>query len=853
MAGTPSTTDHFSTHVEIGGSVTGQLAVGHHITQILAHEGAIVHNFEGLQPPKAREGVLRALPRPFNELVGRSGDLEALWATISSGDSVELTGRDGVGKTAMIRYLAHHSPDDGLNIIFPVGPHADIDDFLDSLFRAFYISPPGYKPAPSEVPAYLSNATSLILVDNAAWTRDELETILDSAPRCFFLFATTTERTVGGRTLLLSGLGVEDSLSVIERRLARSIEGEERGIVAELCNLVDGHPLSLIRIADRLRSEPAEAIAVRMRGARAHAALLLEVVSALSREERDALAVLVAGDGAPLTTEVVARAAPGINVASALPSLEAKGLARSESPYSVRRDDAALLRQILSEGDTAELLFDSLLQWVTQGEVPREEVALQTDAVIRMMDWGTDNDRAEDAIQLGRAAEPALFETGRWGAWRKVVERQADIARDVGDRGALAWSLHQLGSRALCLQDSQEALVNLRAALELREALGDERGAAVTRHNLGLLEPTPPPPRPRWLRWFLLLAAVVAVVGTAVALSGGGPAGRSLRLEPAVASFPRTEVGAQSASQTITILNDGDLPVRVRRVVISGLDRKSFSIVDSSCQRRRLAPEESCELSLTFAPRHIGMNVARLRVSRPNGFRISAALRGRGFRDVTPSADPDLTVQLDATEDPIAVGDTLDVDVHIGNAGGVAPESRLEVGIIGATTEITPPEECTPAGSTFACDLGELNEASQRDLRFSFVPSEPGELTIEAAVSTPDEARPQDNSDSLEIVIQPPEPQSVTLTVVTAFTSRGKPIQCDASCGVVESSQGINCTPFCTATFDDATDVELVAKPGDGFRFAGWSGACVGQSETCRISITADSRTTASFSEVIVE
>jgi hypothetical protein len=55
------------------------------------------------------------------------------------------------------------------------------------------------------------------------------------------------------------------------------------------------------------------------------------------------------------------------------------------------------------------------------------------------------------------------------------------------DRAAEAWCLHQSGTRALCLENSPRARAYLIEALRLRESLGDEEGAAVTRHNLDLL------------------------------------------------------------------------------------------------------------------------------------------------------------------------------------------------------------------------------------------------------------------------------------------------------------------------------------------------------------------------------
>jgi hypothetical protein len=66
----------------------------------------------------------------------------------------------------------------------------------------------------------------------------------------------------------------------------------------------------------------------------------------------------------------------------------------------------------------------------------------------------------------------------------QVLGWQFQAARELGDRAAEAWSLHQSGTRGLCLEDGSTAQTDLSEALRIRESLGDWAGAAVTRHNL---------------------------------------------------------------------------------------------------------------------------------------------------------------------------------------------------------------------------------------------------------------------------------------------------------------------------------------------------------------------------------
>jgi hypothetical protein len=95
--------------------------------------------------------------------------------------------------------------------------------------------------------------------------------------------------------------------------------------------------------------------------------------------------------------------------------------------------------------------------------------------------------------------------------------------------------LHQIGTHGLCVGDRQAAHTFLTQALQLRQAIGDQAGAAVTQHNLNLLlGPLAPPsqgepPAPRQppavpsaaagaLKWILPLIGVTGLVVAALVI-----------------------------------------------------------------------------------------------------------------------------------------------------------------------------------------------------------------------------------------------------------------------------------------------------------------------------------------------
>jgi uncharacterized repeat protein (TIGR02543 family) len=72
-------------------------------------------------------------------------------------------------------------------------------------------------------------------------------------------------------------------------------------------------------------------------------------------------------------------------------------------------------------------------------------------------------------------------------------------------------------------------------------------------------------------------------------------------------------------------------------------------------------------------------------------------------------------------------------------------------------------------------------------------------------------------------------------------------VEGDGSGSVTSSPAGINCGSDCTETYDSGTGVTLTATPQGGSTFAGWGGACTGNSTTCTLTMDASRSVTATF------
>ena len=123
-------------------------------------------------------------------------------------------------------------------------------------------------------------------------------------------------------------------------------------------------------------------------------------------------------------------------------------------------------------------------------EVHRADIELMTenrDAILRAMEHGVALERWPEVLRIARAAEDADVLTGHWKMWEQVGQTALKAAREIGDQSAEARALHQLGTRALLWDDPTGGESMLREALRIRERLGDEWGADVTRQNLRML------------------------------------------------------------------------------------------------------------------------------------------------------------------------------------------------------------------------------------------------------------------------------------------------------------------------------------------------------------------------------
>jgi hypothetical protein len=214
------------------------------------------------------------------------------------------------------------------------------------------------------------------------------------------------------------------------------------------------------------------------------------------------------------------------DAASILESLRGRGLVQTHSPtYSLTGTLAQDLQQLWAVTPLQERLLAHWIAWADGLQRTPERLLEDGDAILQTLEWAADAGRWAEVLRLGRSVEAALTLGRRWGAWARVLQWMLQAAKALRDQAAEAWALHQIGTRALCLGDAAAARTSLGEALRLRELLNDPAGAAIARHNMGVL--TAPPARSsrttvRDLHRLPALPPVApAASGTAWLLQGG--------------------------------------------------------------------------------------------------------------------------------------------------------------------------------------------------------------------------------------------------------------------------------------------------------------------------------------------
>jgi len=472
-------------------TVVGHIAIGRLVLEIGEPHGAALR--EAMRAERAhlrpRPAPILLRPRLIRGLLDRQIELAAAFSALDAGMLLEVSGEPGIGKTALLRHLAHHPRAAAFadGIVYLSARNDSSIDLLRRIFDAFYENDTPAQPTIAEIRRGLQDKQALILLDDVRASQDELDLALDSAPRCAFVVG-ARERCVWGelRSLALTGLPIGDAVALLEREVERSFGAEERSTAEFVCAAIAGHPLRIQQAAALIRERalPADAWIGHITSDN----LIAELMSSSDDKQRRILLALSALTGVPIEIHHVTGIAEVTDVETLLMPLVHRGLVLvSQSRYLLADGVTDRLRRTEDLKPWVNRAITYFTAWAERHRRSAGSLLDASDALVRVQEHAAEMKRWGEALRLGKLVEATLVLHGRWEAWGIVIDRCLAAARAIGDRPLEAWALHEIGTRAVCLGNSTLARRVLTQAATARDQLGEPAAAAVSRQNLGFI------------------------------------------------------------------------------------------------------------------------------------------------------------------------------------------------------------------------------------------------------------------------------------------------------------------------------------------------------------------------------
>jgi hypothetical protein len=486
------------TNVSIGGNVTDSVVVlgnDNFVVKIGDVNGGVVNIIKPSDKPKysARSTPVAIKPRDFPYLLDRENEFESIKKATQLSSPVSIWGQQGIGKTAFVRHLTH-SLDTGnftSGIIYLDTTGLGHEDLLQALFDSFFDSDSSYKPTTTEIIRVLQNIKAVIFLDDLQIGRDEVISVMDAVPNSLFILSSTERSLWGeGEVIPLRGLPESEALKLFEKELSHPLSDNEKTTVIKICSVLQGHPLQILQAAALARDsgKPMEELLNTITNEKTDdIAMTYMGMANLSASEKQILALLAAAGGNIVSLEHIKGVFKDGNGQNDIQRLISLGLVQAHSPrFSITDTLVASISAAWDLSSWQDILLSYTINWLSQ-QPSSSLVEESSGLLIHTLKNAGERKKWREVIQLGRALEKFMILYKRWQSWSDILNLILTAAKALNDSKIQAWALHQLGSRALYLGYASEAKTFLSQALNIRQAIGDKAGAAITQHNINTL------------------------------------------------------------------------------------------------------------------------------------------------------------------------------------------------------------------------------------------------------------------------------------------------------------------------------------------------------------------------------
>ncbi len=516
-------------------------------------------------------------------MVGRDAELDRLANLLRVGGDplVNVTAPVGAGKKKLLSALEEPT------LISKRADRRHAEDLLQDAWSQLYAAE-GNAVLPDERLDDLAEAEVLVFMADVDPVAPQISTLTETMEEARFC-VTSSEPVPAARAFPLEELTDESLRELFEQRYLSRVSDGDWERLSKLCHRLDRNPARVVQLAEQAYAASDLVAFVDGLAGLEHTELLASLTPA---GEPGRAASIVARVGTFVPETVLA----DVTSLSAVGSGESTGVLRSASP---RYEANLALGLVPADDDVMSSLFDATRSWLAIAAT--DEIFENREFVEKMLQWGEDNERWPEVVEMARAADAAMVLGGRHGAWEEILERAQRAASASADGAAEAWALHQLGTRSLLVGNAAGALGLLQRA---RRRRGQDAGAGgdSTLQNLKQL--------PFAAVAVLLLIGWAALVGIwlfALGVDASADEPEPPSGTPAISEIS-PEVGefdSAGVSRDFLVKNLGGAPFSV--AVSSNNETPGFSVDAGSCSAP-LAPESDCTISIVFRPE--GPNVA---------------------------------------------------------------------------------------------------------------------------------------------------------------------------------------------------------------------------------------------------
>ncbi len=469
----------------------GEIAVGERVLVFGALYGAAVGELPGPVEVAIRATPVVQRPDPVR-LLDREVEFAEMQSSIVPGVVLHLVGEGGVGKSALLRHLAHSPSTDQCpdGVVYVSASGLAVSDVLQALYDAVAVPATRSKATSDEIVRALASLRLLVILDDLELASSEAEELIFALQGSATVAASRPGISIpGAKVVPLGGLPGETAVALLTELIGHEPSGTDAEAAASIAAAVGGNPQRLVQAGALAGwSWPQLGELAQQLGSSADTTLARLALAGLNETEQRLIAALGLPGNPSIGSEHLGAMASLEGTADASRRLVQAGLVTEEDGrYRLADDISAEVESSWPLSSPRSVALAYITGWAEGNRRAPDAVAGESDVIVGLAEWATASAQHRETLRLSWVAAAPLALGRRFGAWGRLLNAAHGAARALDDKAAEAWVEHEHGSRALLMGDAEAASHHLELAAGMRDAIGDAEGAAATRRTLGLV------------------------------------------------------------------------------------------------------------------------------------------------------------------------------------------------------------------------------------------------------------------------------------------------------------------------------------------------------------------------------